>query len=379
MSARRTIRGLASLPFVLVAGAGASHCSCVAEGIEVLTPNGAVAIERLALGDAIFAYDPDSNALVVTEVTGVRAATRPCVRLKAGSHAVVCTHDHPLYCPDEGVYAEAAEWVEGRRTRVLLIADDGRAEIATVRVVEEGTRRVFDIAVGHDLHNFVAGGVLVHNKSVIPPDIIYRCDPAGRKPACPDGYQCCSDDPSSLDGTPLFSGPNNDASRTGMCVRNDVLPEGVGLTEPMGCPIPCNPRWDAGEVMQTCGPSSLCCHTVEIEAEDCVLEAGCWLPATGEDIFNPDLEGTWGSGPDPWDKETHETAQDPTGKQCRAFAAGDQDTFEACLRQLTVADQRGYCLGISSTLEMCPLDDPDYIDACEQQNLDEGRDCSLAP
>jgi hypothetical protein len=94
-------------------------------------------------------------------------------------------------------------WVLGKRSALLWVpeADDAPLE----RVVVEGgstvsLEQVFDLTVDHALHDFVANGLLVHNKS--PP--ITRCNPdagppttcacaAGftSNPTCDEGYLDC--------------------------------------------------------------------------------------------------------------------------------------------------------------------------------------------
>ena len=51
------------------------------------------------------------------------------------------------------------------------------------------------------------------------------------------------------------------------------------------------------------------------------------------------------------------------------LAGGDAtaETFEACVRALTVANQRGYCMTLSAG-QVCPHAAPAYVDACEQLN-----------
>jgi hypothetical protein len=221
------------------------------------------------------------------------------------------------------------------------------------------------------------------------PEVSFRCSPSAGEPFCPDGYLCCSDDPAAVSGdlpgylgrgagaTPYFSGANNGFSSTGLCVEDGLLAPGQGLAEPQaaGCPVPCNPRWSASEVAQVCGASSLCCQTVEMGALDCVLDDGCWRPARGEDIYAPNVAGSWGQGPDPWAPVTHETHQDPGGHGCRAFAQGNAAAEQDCFTQLSVADQRGMCLTLSAKVQACPLTDPGYIDPCERLNIQEGRSC----
>jgi hypothetical protein len=44
-----------------------------------------------------------------------------------------------------------------------------------------------------------------------------------------------------------------------------------------------------------------------------------------------------------------------------------QDVLTECYRRLTVSNQRGFCIG-GPGVAGCPLAQPTYIDACEQQN-----------
>jgi hypothetical protein len=222
-----------------------------------------------------------------------------------------------------------------------------------------------------------------------PPDL---CDPRAADP-CPsetdDDYVCCSDDPSALDlaaldapalpafegrggaGTPLFAGARNGASRWGQCVRPGSVAPAFALADAgaEGCPVPCNPSWDPTDVEAVCGAGTFCCQTVEIELDDCVWDptlgdAGCHRPARGED-------GVGG----------HATLQDPDTLGCAAFVDGLADeqlagsdpaeVFDACVRRLTAADQRGFCLG-GPAVDGCPLAQPSVRDACEMLNDNQG-------
>ena len=159
----------------------ASSCSCVAEGTPVLTPAGWRPVELLRIGDEIFAYDVAAQRLVPTLISHVRSSVRECMMLETAEHQLVCTPDHPVYCPRDEVYADAGDWALGRRPDVLVVQTDQRASVRPARAsVHMGLRKVFDLTVEHALHNFVAAGLLVHNKSYSDPTVIFRCDPAGR-------------------------------------------------------------------------------------------------------------------------------------------------------------------------------------------------------
>jgi hypothetical protein len=206
------------------------------------------------------------------------------------------------------------------------------------------------------------------------PTVAFRCNPR-QSDNCPETHFCCSDDPAAVmgelpaymgkeisGGTPLFSGINNALGTSGMCVRTEDIPPGSGLLEPnvVNCPIPCNPTWSDGDIAAVCGGNRVCCQTVAMEAKDCLLEDGEWRPATGADV--PALTN-WANG-------LHATHQDPGGIGCTTFAMGDQgsETFMDCVAQLTVADQRGYCMALAQGQQCPTAPESGFVDACTQIN-----------
>lgn len=256
--------------------------------------------------------------------------------------------------------------------------------------------RVPKLITAHLAFFGLAGAISASCFNVEYPVTAFRCNPS-QTDACPDGYICCSDDAAAMSGTevgvlpsytgrpggegvPIFSGINNVLSTSGLCVQDGALPQGAGLVDQgaIGCPVPCNPNWGSNDVGLICGAGAICCQTVEITVNDCVLDSGtsCWRPARGSDIFDPTVVGLkFPAGPDPWAGSTHDTHQDPGGSQCTAFAQGNMAAQNACFNALTVADQRGFCLATSATVQFCPLAQDAYIDACENLNILEGRNC----
>jgi hypothetical protein len=202
------------------------------------------------------------------------------------------------------------------------------------------------------------------------PLVAFRCNPQ-QENNCPDTHFCCSDDPAAVGGAkpnyagknipdgamPYFSGDQNPLGTSGMCVRVDDI-AGQGLIEvgAANCPIPCNPTWDPAWIDDVCGSARVCCQTVELESKDCTLEDGMYRPVTGEDII---------SGVSAWRPSDHATHQDPNGTSCQAFAGGDtgSSVFRDCVAQLSVANQRGFCMALGVG-QFCPTEQPGYIDAC---------------
>jgi hypothetical protein len=202
---------------------------------------------------------------------------------------------------------------------------------------------------------------------------IYACNPRNSGAG---EFTCCSSDPATGDGMlpayqdksipgsqPLYSDAANDDGTWGMCVRTADIPAGLGLAsiKAMNCPIPCNPTWDLQDVETVCGTGRSCCQTIELGPQDCVFDevAELWRPAAGEDIG---VLSYWGSA-------AHDTHQDPNGTVCLEYADGEEgsEEFAVCVRELSVADQRGFCIGLGPD-QSCPDALSSYIDVCEAMN-----------
>lgn len=270
--------------------------------------------------------------------------------------------------------------------------------------------RLLNILLGHTV---VFGAAIIISSScqVIYPTTAFRCSPYqpdGSNP-CPtvggENYQCCSDDPAALllteqgistyvtpryqnrpggdNGVAMFSGGNNPLSQSGMCIKANSVAPAFALIEPnaQGCPVPCNPTWSSGDIAAVCGAGTFCCQTTELDPLDCVFDPdagdnGCFRPATGDDIT-----GVGSNSLSTWSPTSHVTHQDPGGHNCEAFVMGllgtnvlsqnnleQQQVVNECYKRLTVSNQRGFCIG-GPGVAGCPLAQPGYIDACEQQNV----------
>lgn len=212
------------------------------------------------------------------------------------------------------------------------------------------------------------------------PTVAFRCDPR-QGDNCPDTHFCCSDDPSTADGevpafagkdisgsTPLYADTANRAGTSGMCVRTDDIPMGSGLLDlaALNCPIPCNPKWDAGDVSTVCGAGRVCCQTVELGDRDCVQEDGVWRAVSGADIGKNDIVPITN-----WNNVAHDTHQDPNGSVCAGISGGASgEAFLECITHLTVADQRGFCMALAPG-QACPASSaaiPPYVSICEAKN-----------
>lgn len=203
---------------------------------------------------------------------------------------------------------------------------------------------------------------------------VAHCDPTVSGSLAANGYRCCSTDAAAQGGAlpdyagknianagvPYFADANNGLGRWGMCVASADIPAGSGLiTEAAeNCPVPCNPTWETSEIDVVCGASRVCCQAHELQPEDCVQdEDGNWRPVTGHDIGGL---STWAPG-------EHTTHQDPNGTVCSSLGPPTSPEFIDCVRQLTVADQRGVCMSLAVG-QGCPLQQPGYQSACDLLN-----------
>jgi intein/homing endonuclease len=120
----------------------------------VETPDGAVAIEDLHVGDRVFGLSDDGEA-VVNEVVETHRTLAVEYFVINGEISVTGTHP----------FLVGSDWIEAQDIRVgdILAGPDGAAvPVNSVESVDYGVR-VYNISVSGN-HTFFANGILVHNK-----------------------------------------------------------------------------------------------------------------------------------------------------------------------------------------------------------------------
>lgn len=163
---KRAVRSALAVASLL----GASACpyvwdGCIARGVRVRTRKGDRAIEDVEVGDEVVCCDPETGQQHATRVTHVKRAHRECLRLAGAGFSLVCTSNHPLYDPEARAWAEAGDWALGRRSALLRVEGEQASTVqVTLREVFHAVSDVFDLTVEHQLHTFIAGGIVVHNK-----------------------------------------------------------------------------------------------------------------------------------------------------------------------------------------------------------------------
>jgi hypothetical protein len=140
---------------------------CIAEGSLISTPRGRCLIELLREGDTVYSVDTDTGELVEARIIGVRRGVRECMSFElCGGERLRCTPDHPLYEPDSSSYRVAGEWIRSGASTIARVVE-GRVLAQAVTSVSAyvGLMEVFDLTVDGPHANFIADGVIVHNKS----------------------------------------------------------------------------------------------------------------------------------------------------------------------------------------------------------------------
>lgn len=201
--------------------------ACFVAGTLVSTPDGTRAIETIAIGDRVHAFDETRGQVVIGDVSNAFSRSADVlvdltVRYLdgGGEHVITGTPDHPFYLPATHSYVALGALPEG----AILLTRDGvaaRVESASSRL---GHFVVYNFAVAKEHNYFVLGsndppsGVLVHN-ALCPPETPEERAERSRQVA----------NRTTLDGR-IELGPNG-APRVSTIVVNHVRRN--GQTEPV--------------------------------------------------------------------------------------------------------------------------------------------------
>jgi hypothetical protein len=141
--------------------------ACFAPGTSVATPSGERAIEALSVGDVVWGYDVERDARVASRVSAVHAhEAREVGAVVLGDGRVLyATQAHPFYDASLDRYVPAADLSAESR---LLSVEDGARTLSSAEFVPGATHSIVHNITVEGVHNYFAGGVLVHNKEAPP-------------------------------------------------------------------------------------------------------------------------------------------------------------------------------------------------------------------
>lgn len=138
---------------------------CLAAGTKVRTPAGERDIESLAVGDVVDSVDEFRGRAVAVRVVGLfaRGPRRTLRVLLESGRELLATSEHPLFDRSAGRYRAAGELRKGDS---LTLPEGGTLRDSRIVTISDGpVVPVYDLTVEGPHHNFLANGVLVHNKS----------------------------------------------------------------------------------------------------------------------------------------------------------------------------------------------------------------------
>jgi hypothetical protein len=162
-------RGLAGLLTVVASGAIYVACSscCIRAGSLVRTPGGLVPIESIEVGDVVLSWDFRSGQWVENRVeTTYRKVGFSWVKaVLPGGQTLEATADHEAYDASYGGYVEV-----GHVKEFVLAGGAGapQASAATEQETVYGLATFYDLSLAGEPRNYVANGVVVHNKTISP-------------------------------------------------------------------------------------------------------------------------------------------------------------------------------------------------------------------
>ena len=135
-----------------------SAAKCIAAGTLVSTPKGDVPVESLEPGMSIWGFDLEEKIRVAVKARFVRRHYAEFT-VRFGELRVV---------PEHPIYADRRWRLAGElRGGESVVGPDGKEQRLPTPELLHGTTEVYEIAVDGP-NNYFAGGVLVHNKQLVP-------------------------------------------------------------------------------------------------------------------------------------------------------------------------------------------------------------------
>lgn len=160
---------------IFLVGCDKNGVMCVSGDTPILTPSGNIPAEKLNIGNEIFSYDLTRNILIPAKIADIRRGYDRCIRFGIYSGARLrVTVDHLIFSPETGNYERALKWQSAELSIFYAIGEGmPKTPIVTPLGIDLKKVEVFDITVDSPFGNFIANGILMHNKT--PP--IYPTPP----------------------------------------------------------------------------------------------------------------------------------------------------------------------------------------------------------
>jgi hypothetical protein len=142
---------------------------CFTSGTLILTPKGKTPIEKLAQGDEVFSVDTATYQRVPKKVVAVHQHVTDKI-LQIGlsnGTSVQVTPEHPFFDPQKGRYRPIGSFRVGDKVVMVSEGDKFKTEevkIVSKKMLREKNTPVYNITVEKPFENYIAEGIIVHNK-----------------------------------------------------------------------------------------------------------------------------------------------------------------------------------------------------------------------
>jgi intein/homing endonuclease len=157
---------------------------CLAPDTKILTPSGHKDIKNIAAGDAVLSWDYNQDRMIKTSVVAQKnMGVQKLYKIRAGNCEIKATANHGLLAfdnkTDSYCYKKVKDLVIGSYGDRLVLPDtnkqDDSFELQKVIEIEYcGEDETYDIQIDHELHNFVADGIVSHNTLLEDTMMSYR-------------------------------------------------------------------------------------------------------------------------------------------------------------------------------------------------------------
>lgn len=138
---------------------------CVTKDTKVWTPQGHREIKDINEGDPVYSFDPETSELVETKVKNCwkTGDDREVYKVKTDNTYVEVTDNHPIMVSDgELVQYKNIHEIDLKRDKVFQpLSNIINENIISIDYMKND--EVWDLEVDHELHNFIANGMVVHN------------------------------------------------------------------------------------------------------------------------------------------------------------------------------------------------------------------------
>lgn len=279
---------------------------CFLKGTRVLSPLGEIPIERLSVGDQVYAVNPINGERFEASVTEmwIKQENGFLDISSEDGNDVRVTRSHPFYDIGTGEFLEIGQFDVGDK---LVRSESDRVVPVEITRIDQHSDivTVYHLTVDHPLHTFIADGYIVHNKSATPSAVPSRTPTATCPPCAPfihseivsmdDTVGDCSDADGNLDAGEsarlIVSFVKTQQCEIYDCSVNASVDNPKVTISPAHVDQSCDALVDESFIL-TMSPAIECEETVIVTIQTITHFCGSTLPYATDYSFLMEIDGT---------------------------------------------------------------------------------------